>query len=395
MSLSMPLTQKQYDAGPIESYIWGLLPDDPQTRAEMARRENVSPRSPFAMISVYGNDTPGAIQIVPPAEAEEVREQKGKLVRISEKDLAEFLANLIKNPGQIIIKKGGGKFSLPGAQPKKAICYINGRWYEPTGRKPSTHILKPPHAHLADQVENEYFCAQLARAAGLRVANTEIVTIAGTKHILVERYDRVRFNQGRQIPLTSAGGTVYRVHQEDFCQSLSVPPDRKYQREGGPSMKDIMNVLSGSGDPATDRDRFMKACMFNYVILGVDAHAKNYSVLFERGWRFRLAPLYDIISALPYDQEHYDVLAMHVGGEGHWRSIYRYNWEKEANACRYSVISTMEYLQFLVLELPAMADAILTEARTFGFHSQLLTDLTNKLTVRCENLGTQYATATV
>jgi serine/threonine-protein kinase HipA len=64
-------------------------------------------------------------------------------------------------------------------------------------------------------------------------------------------------------------------------------------------MKAIINVLSGSGDPATDRDRFMKACMFNYVILGVDAHAKNYSVLFERGWRFRLAPLYDLISALP------------------------------------------------------------------------------------------------
>jgi serine/threonine-protein kinase HipA len=101
----------------------------------MAKREGVSARSPFAMISAYGNDTPGAVQIVPPAKAKEVRQQKGKLVPISQKDLAEFLANLIKNPGQIIIKKGGGKFSLPGTQPKKAICYINGRWYEPTGRK--------------------------------------------------------------------------------------------------------------------------------------------------------------------------------------------------------------------------------------------------------------------
>ena len=291
MSLSMPLTQKRYDSAPIENYVWGLLPDDPQTRAEMGRREGVSPRSPFAMISAYGRDTPGAIQIVPPDKSQEVRQQKGKLVRISEKKLAEFLANLVKNPGQIVIEKGGGKFSLPGAQPKKAICYINGRWYEPTGRKPSTHILKPPHAHLSDQVENEYFCARLARAIGLSVANTEIVAISGTKHILVERYDRVRFNQGKQVPLTAAGGAVYRVHQEDFCQSLSIPPDKKYQCEGGPSMRTIMNVLSASGDPVTDRDRFMKACMFNYVILGVDAHAKNYSVLFERGWRFRLAPV--------------------------------------------------------------------------------------------------------
>jgi serine/threonine-protein kinase HipA len=91
ISLSMPLTQKRHDGPPIENHVWGLLPDDPGTRAEMARQEGVSARTPFAMISAYGNDTPGAVQIVPSGKASEVMEQKGKLVRISAKDLAALL----------------------------------------------------------------------------------------------------------------------------------------------------------------------------------------------------------------------------------------------------------------------------------------------------------------
>jgi hypothetical protein len=86
---------------------------------------------------------------------------------------------------------------------------------------------------------------------------------------------------------------------------------------------------------------------------------------------------------------------MNVGGEGHWRDIYARNWDKEATACRYSVTSTMEYLQFLVSELPAMANALLGEAESFGYDSQLLSTLTDKLTERCESLKKRYVTAMV
>ena len=100
-------------------------------------------------------------------------------------------------------------------------------------------------------------------------------------------------------------------------------------------MKQIMEFLSGAGDLTADRERFMRAWIFNYVVLGIDAHAKNYSVLIQHGGRFRLAPLYDMISALPYDHEEFNLLAMKVGGEGKWRSIGRYHWEKEAKICGY------------------------------------------------------------
>ena len=31
---------------------------------------------------------------------------------------------------------------------------------------------------------------------------------------------------------------VARIHQEDFCQALGVPPERKYAGEGGPTFRD-------------------------------------------------------------------------------------------------------------------------------------------------------------
>ena len=45
--------------------------------------------------------------------------------------------------------------------------------------------------------------------------------------------------------------------------------------------------------------RFADALAWNWIIGGTDAHAKNYSLLLS-GSDVRLAPLYDIASALPY-----------------------------------------------------------------------------------------------
>lgn len=60
--------------------------------------------------------------------------------------------------------------------------------------------------------------------------------------------------------------------------------------------------------------RFAEALVWNWLIAGTDAHAKNYSVLLAGG-QVRLAPLYDIASALPYAHERDVRMAMKLGGE--------------------------------------------------------------------------------
>jgi serine/threonine-protein kinase HipA len=59
--------------------------------------------------------------------------------------------------------------------------------------------------------------------------------------------------------------------------------------------------------------RFADALIWNWLIAGTDAHAKNYSLLLA-GDQVRLAPLYGIASALPYGTHERKLrLAMKIG----------------------------------------------------------------------------------
>jgi len=123
-------------------------------------------------------------------------------------------------------------FSLAGAQPKTALLFGNNRWGVPSGRVPTTHILKPPTGEFDGHAENEHFSLELGRALGLPVVDSRIMRFQDEVAIVVERYDRVR---------TAAG--LRRVHQEDLCQALVITPTRKYQNEGGPGILDIVELL--------------------------------------------------------------------------------------------------------------------------------------------------------
>ena len=76
----------------------------------------------------------------------------------------------------------------------------------------------------------------------------------------------------------------------------------------------------------------MDAVLFNYLVLGTDAHAKNYSLLYGRGGEFTLAPLYDLSSYLPYVRQRKDRrLAMRIGKDYKDQSILKGNF---ANLCK-------------------------------------------------------------
>ena len=39
-------------------------------------------------------------------------------------------------------------------------------------------------------------------------------------------------------------GITVRLHQEDFCQLLNVPPKHKYQEDGGPGVEECMRRMT-------------------------------------------------------------------------------------------------------------------------------------------------------
>jgi serine/threonine-protein kinase HipA len=179
---------------------------------------------------------------------------------------------------------------------------------------------------LDDHDLNEHLCLTAARHLGLPAANSTIAEFAGERVVVVERYDRD----------VGPDGQVSRVHQEDTCQALGVPPTSKYQNEGGPGAGQIVELLrtnAPAADGTTAITRFVDALAFNWIIGGTDAHAKNYSILLA-GPQIRLAPLYDVASALVYDEFLAPRLrmAMSIGGEYRVAAVCGLHWRRLATA---------------------------------------------------------------
>jgi serine/threonine-protein kinase HipA len=287
LSLSMPLTAQEHGPVVVDAFLWGLLPDNEIVLQRWGQRFQVSPRSAFALLSHVGEDCAGAVQLVPPDRLEAVQSGgRGQVQWLDEHDIAERLRRLREDHAAWRLQRDVGQFSLAGAQPKTAFLLANGRWGIPSGRMPTTHILKPPTGGFDGHAENEHVCLALARAVDLPAATSQVLRFEKEIAIAVERYDRRRL-----------GNRVMRVHQEDVCQALAILPTRKYQNEGGPGVSTVVELLrTHSSAREEDIRSFVDAVGFNWLIAGTDAHAKNYSLLIAGGPRVRLAPLYDLAS---------------------------------------------------------------------------------------------------
>ena len=370
LSLSLPLRHRHHASPAVAAYLWGLLPDNEQILERWSRRFHTSARSALGLLSQVGEDCAGAVRFVTAERAGELpSEGEGDVVWLSEREISERLRELREDSSRWRRPNDEGQFSLGGAQGKTALYCEADRWGLPRGRRPTTHVLKPPLGGLDGHVENEHFCLRLARAAGLPAAASQVRTFGGETAIVVERYDRVR---------TATG--VARVHQEDVCQALGVHPASKYQSDGGPGPGDVAALLRSHSTQATDDVlTFLGALAFNWIVAGTDAHAKNYSVLIGRGGRARLAPLYDLASALPYP----DIdprrmkLAMKIGGKYRVHEIGARQWDKLADETALSSNDVRETLQRMTHNVAEQAPQVLAGLTDTGLAHPLLARLSS------------------
>jgi serine/threonine-protein kinase HipA len=371
LSLSMPIAAKEHGRAAVEAFLWGLLPDNEQVLARWAAKFQVSARNVFALISHVGEDCAGAVQFVTPERLEAIRNGKeDKVEWLDESELAKRLQLLREDHAAWRLPRDTGQFSLAGAQPKTALLLQNDRWGIPSGRIPTTHILKPPTGHFDGHAENEHICLMLARNLGLPAAQSKVRRFKDEVAIVVERYDRLQ-----------KGNDIIRVHQEDTCQALGIMPTKKYQNEGGPGAANIIELLSTySTDRDTDLDTFVTALGFNWLIAGTDAHAKNYSLLLS-GPDVRLAPLYDIASILPYEEVDLRKakLSMKIGGEYKVELIGLRQWQKFARDVRTNADQLIEVLISMARHLPDEVAAARALAREEGLNNTLIDRLAKQL----------------
>jgi len=317
ISLSMPLRADPFEDPTARAFFGGLLPDD-DVRRRLARFLGVSARNEFALLAEVGRECAGAIAMFPPGQRPP---QPTDDVRVlSDDELAALLAELPTRP--LLVGKDV-RLSLAGAQDKIALRLVDGGFALPTGGGPTTHIVKTPIDGYDDTVPNECFCMRLARIVGLSAPSVEMRVVGDTEILVIERFDRDRERD--------AGGRLHRRHQEDFCQALGVPPERKYQSEGGPRLVQMFELLTAhSPSAAVDRIRLLDMVLFHYVIGNADAHGKNYSLLLDHHGA-HMAPVYDAMCTLVYPRLG-PRMAMKIGSAREFDSVLSRHWETFAKS---------------------------------------------------------------
>lgn len=295
LSLSLPLSGERYPQAVVRAFLDGLLPEG-EARKTMARGLGLRESDTYGLVRALGRDCAGALVIQPADEPAPAPPTTLTAERLGNDEIGDLVANLRSAP----LGAGGRvRISLAGIQDKLLLTRMpDGAWGRPVDGTPSTHILKPEIAAYPNTVENEAFCMRTAQHLGLDVAPVETIVIARRKLIVVQRFDRVAHSEG----------LVERLHQEDFCQATGVPPDRKYEEDGGPSLRRIAGIVQAAAAPGSV-ETLLRAVTLNILIGNGDAHAKNFSLLHERPGVLRLAPLYDLMSTLSYGD---DRLAMYV-----------------------------------------------------------------------------------
>jgi serine/threonine-protein kinase HipA len=379
LSLSMPMMRASHGDSVVRPYLEGLLPDNRDVLNQWAREFHVSAGNPFALLSRMGMDCAGAVRFADPRDIDRLlHDDNSRVEWCTDSDVAHLLKDLAEHHGTGRPAGSSGYFSLGGAQPKTALLLEDGRWGVPSGRIPTSHILKPPAQRDLGGFEiNEHLCLRLAGELGIPVPVSEIRRFDDQIAIVVSRFDRLR----------SESGELVRIHQEDVCQALSVPPWRKYESEGGPGADALVALLmSASDEPDVDVATVLDALALNWVMVGTDAHAKNYSLLIGPG-SVRLAPIYDLVSVLPYTRAipfRKARLAMRLGTEYHIWKIGVEHWTDLATRCGLDVEPVLDRIASLISLIPDAVSRAVASVREDGLDHDIISVLEREIRGRAD-----------
>lgn len=350
ISLSLPLSSSPYSGEKVYNFFDNLLPDNQRIRDKVQTRFNASSNHAFDLLSAIGNDCVGAIQLTDklPDNVKQIRAKP-----LSEQAISTLLSSYKEAPLGMDDTDDDFRISIAGAQEKTALLKLDGSWHKPMGTTPTTHIFKLPigelpsvNIDLTDSCENEFICLELARVLGFDVARSQVLTFDTQKVFCVERFDR-RFASDKRW--------IMRLPQEDFCQALGLGSAKKYQADGGPTIKDCMDLLRSSVNQK-DRETFFKTQILFWLLAAIDGHGKNFSVFLLPENRFQMTPLYDVISAYPVMskkglQKQKIKMAMSLKGKNtHWKwaGILPRHFISTAKHVGYSEAKAKQHIEELI-----------------------------------------------
>ena len=205
--------------------------------------------------------------------------ERGPLPRLEDvQQLSEVAAKIeASEPLNALEAKiiAGGGSPLGGAKPK-ALIEINGEQW----------VIKFFNNEPVDTPLIEHATMTLARRAGITVAQTQVIRLAGANAIAIRRFDRTA---QQRIHSLSAGTGI-----------RAATPSGAEPEMGYPELARILRRVGVTQDNSHQRDarELFRRMVFNILIDNTDDHEKNHALLvvnpFDNG-RLKLAPAYDVL----------------------------------------------------------------------------------------------------
>ncbi|MDO5897169.1 type II toxin-antitoxin system HipA family toxin [Agrobacterium sp. Azo12] len=347
----------------LPAFFANLLPEDKLREAmEIHHAGSVRAGNDFDLLVALGSDLPGAVRVVP-----------------SDRTVGRF--------DNLPAPKPKARFSLAGVQMKLSVIKNTGKGGGltlPLGDDQGSYIAKFPSTSFPGVSENEYANLALAEAIGMEVPERELVeqsefegipkefeTLADGKVLLVRRFDR--------------GANGERIHIEDFAQVFGVYPSRKYEGGAYHDIAAALNVAISS----TAALEFVRRLALAAITGNGDMHLKNWSLIYrEAGEKPQLAPVYDMLSTIPYIPA--DAMALSLAGERSFKALNVQRWKALANRARLpeaavlkAVVDTVEQVNGFWWSLPERKVVPAKVLERIDTHVRLMTPILGTCAERC------------
>ena len=331
ISLSLPISKKDFDSDTTKTFFDGLLPEG-FTRQCVADSIHASSDDYISILRELGSECLGAIQIID----EDKSPVKTGYTPLSIEEIKALAKEGASKSAEIVVKS---HLSLTGASGKVGLYYdqASGKWYKAQGLAPSTHIVKQSHVRYKNIVLNEQLCLLAAQKLGIEIPESFILQAQAGKIndedvlFATRRFDRDFDKDSRIIDGLK---TPYRLHQEDFAQALGIKSSDKYEKAGQGYLKRMFDLLQKhSSNPIEDSLKLWKRAVYNCIIGNTDNHIKNSSLIYSKDLSsIRLAPFYDVVCTKVYESST-DEMSVSINGRQNVNQVTRDDLEQEAKNC--------------------------------------------------------------
>lgn len=365
ISVSLPFQDDYFSTEQTRNFFESLLPEG-FSRKAVAAWMKADENDYITILAQLGRECLGAIKIV---EGNDDRESGYEL--LSAERVKALAAEGATKSTEILLET---HLSLTGASGKVGLYYNsdNNKWYLPKGDAPSTHIVKQSHVRHKQIVLNEQLCIQTAKRIGIAVPESFIVSNGSQSDqdvlYATPRYDRPlsenKIIDGLKCP--------YRLHQEDFAQTLGIFASDKYEKVPSGYMSRMFDLLRhNSVNPIEDQIALLRIIIFNYLIGNTDCHVKNFSLLYSEDLKSkRLAPAYDLVATRVYRTT--SNMSFYIGGELDITKINRNNFTISASEIGLSQKMVLDNFDYVANKLEGAMTEAAEELANKGFENSIL-----------------------